>query len=51
MMKNKLSTVIMTFLIGFSLSLLLIPGIAIIGGVTGKYIIKPLLDVVYKENK
>ncbi len=36
----------MTFLIAFSLSLLIIPGIAILGGVTGKYIIKPIYEKI-----
>jgi hypothetical protein len=36
----------MTFLIAFSLSLLLIPGIAIFGAVTGKYIIKPIYEKI-----
>ncbi len=46
MMMNKLTTIIMTFLIAFSLSLLLIPGIAIFGAVTGKYIIKPIYEKI-----
>jgi uncharacterized membrane-anchored protein YitT (DUF2179 family) len=46
MMMNKLTTIIMTFLIAFSLSLLIIPGIAILGGVTGKYIIKPIYEKI-----
>lgn len=46
MMMNKVIVTIMTILIFFSISLLTIPGVAIIGGVTWKNVMKPIYEKI-----
>jgi len=45
-MMNKVIITIMTVLVFFSISLLVIPGVAILGGVTWKNIIKPIYEKI-----
>ncbi len=45
-MMNKVIVTFMTVLVFFSISLLVIPGVAILGGVTWKNIIKPIYEKI-----
>lgn len=45
-MMNKVIVTFMTVLVFFSISLLVIPGVAILGGVTWSKVIKPIYEKI-----